>query len=260
MIRPLLAAGLLALAAGCQNQPTANDAAANAAAAAPAIKPAVVWLQASDQKSIRGDFYEARNPKALILLFHQAGSSKEEYATIAPKLAAAGYSALAIDQRAGGDLYGHNETVERMGGSKPYEEAMADLDGAVRWARPIGLPVVLWGSSYSASLVIPVASSYPEVVKAVLAFSPGEYMQDKHSVGRSAEYLPQPIFITAANDPKEIAAARAIAARVPGGKATFFTPPEGAIHGASTLIEAKDPQGAAPTWQAVMDFLKKTVG
>src|SRR3546814_4738789 len=93
---------------------------------------------------------------------------------MAPKLVGAGYSALAIDARAGGDMYGHNETVERMGGSKPYEEAIDDLDGAVRWARPIGLPVVLWGSSYSASLVIPVASSYPEMVKAVLSFSPGE--------------------------------------------------------------------------------------
>src|SRR3546814_18932332 len=84
----------------------------------------------------------------------------------------------------------------RMGGSKPYEEAIDDLDGAVRWARPIGLPVVLWGSSYSASLVIPVASSYPEMVKAVLSFSPGDYMQDKHSVVCAAQYLPQPIFIT----------------------------------------------------------------
>ncbi|HVI97743.1 MAG TPA: alpha/beta hydrolase [Sphingomonas sp.] len=260
MIRYLLAAGLLALAAGCQNQPAEEASANNAAAAAPAVKPAVIWLKSSDDKSIRGDFYEAEHAKALILLFHQAGSSKEEYATIAPKLAAAGYSALAIDQRAGGDMYGHNEVVERMGGSKPYEEAMADLDGAVRWARPIGLPVVLWGSSYSASLVIPVANSYGDLVKAVLSFSPGEYLNDKRAIGRAAEYLKQPIFITSANDPEEIEAAKAIAAKVPDDHATFFAPPEGAIHGSSTLIEAKDPQGAAPTWAAVMDFLKKTVG
>src|SRR3546814_5792081 len=73
------------------------------------------------------------------------------------------------------------------------------------------------------------------MVKSVLSFSPGEYMLDKHSVGRAAQYLPQPIFITSANDPKEIAAAQAIAARVPDDRATFFTPPEGAIHGSSTL-------------------------
>src|SRR3546814_4049008 len=80
------------------------------------------------------------------------------------------------------------------------------------------------------------------MVKAVLSFSPGEYMQDKHSVGRAAQYLPQPIFITSANDPKEIAAAQAIAARVPDDRATFFKPPEGAIHGSSTTHEAKDPK------------------
>src|SRR3546814_7258928 len=68
------------------------------------------------------------------------------------------------------------------------------------------------------------------MVKAVLSFSPGEYMQDKHSVGRAAQYLPQPIFITSANDPKEIAAAQAIAARVPDDRATFFTPPRSEEH------------------------------
>src|SRR3546814_4341144 len=71
MIRPLLAAGLLALAAGCQNQPAETATANNAAAAEPAIKPAVVWLQSADKKSIRGDLYEADHAKALILLFHQ---------------------------------------------------------------------------------------------------------------------------------------------------------------------------------------------
>src|SRR3546814_19035367 len=84
------------------------------------------------------------------------------------------------------------------------------------------------------------------MVKAWWSFSPGEYMQDKHAVGRAAQYLPQPIFITSANDPKEIAAAQAIAARVPDDRATFFTPPDGAIHGSSPLLEAQDPTGAAP--------------
>ncbi len=262
MIRHLLAAGVLALTAACSGEPAADNAAAanNMTAADQVVTPSPVWLQAQDGTSIRGAFYEAEQPKAVILLFHQAESSKDEYATIAPKLAAAGYSALAIDQRSGGKMYGTNETVERLGKSADYVDATQDLEAAVRWAKPFHMPVVLWGSSYSASLVIPVANSYSDAVKAVLSFSPGEYFADKHQVGRAASYLEQPIFITSANDPEEIAAAKAIAARVPGDQATFFTPPEGAIHGSSTLIEAKDPQGAAPTWQAVMDFLKKTVG
>lgn len=50
----------------------------------------------------------------MILLFHQAGSSKAEYATISPRLVAAGYSALAIDQRSGGELFGSNETAAAL--------------------------------------------------------------------------------------------------------------------------------------------------
>ncbi|MBX9795833.1 MAG: alpha/beta hydrolase, partial [Sphingomonas sp.] len=56
----------------------------------------------------------------MLLLFHQAGSSKDEYAAIAPQLAADGYSALAIDARAGGDLFGPNQTVAALGGSADY--------------------------------------------------------------------------------------------------------------------------------------------
>jgi len=65
-----------------------------------------VTLQARDGVSVSALLYEATQPKAVILLFHQAGSSKAEYATIAPRLVASGYTALAIDQRSGGSLFG----------------------------------------------------------------------------------------------------------------------------------------------------------
>jgi hypothetical protein len=78
------------------------------------VSPGPVTLQAHDGVSVSGLVYEARQPKGIILLFHQAGSSKAEYATIAPGLAAAGFTALAIDQRSGGTLYGPNETVSRL--------------------------------------------------------------------------------------------------------------------------------------------------
>jgi alpha-beta hydrolase superfamily lysophospholipase len=74
-----------------------------------------VMLRARDGVSISGLAYAADHPKAIVLLFHQAGSSKAEYATIAPRLAAAGFSALAIDQRSGGSLYGPNDTALCLG-------------------------------------------------------------------------------------------------------------------------------------------------
>src|SRR3974390_298825 len=115
-----------------------------------------VELQAKDGVLISGLVYEAARPKAIILLFHQADSSKAEYATIAPRLAAAGFTALAIDQRSGGSMYGPNETAARPSRPATYEQARLDLVTALDWAQPQHLPVVLWGSSYSAALVFEV--------------------------------------------------------------------------------------------------------
>ena len=247
--------------AACQ-QPSSNDDAANTAtanvAAATEIQGRPVWLHASDKLNVKGVYYQADHPKAIVVLFHQAGSSKGEYATIAPRLVEAGYSALAIDQRAGGGMYGTNETVEQMPKDWKHsmEDAQADMEGAIQWAGRFGKPIILWGSSYSASLVIPLANVYRDRVKAVLSFSPGEYFPDKQRIGRAAADLQAPIFITSAADPDEEAKARAIAARVPGHLATLYVPKAG-VHGSSTLVAAKDPDGAAANWTAVMAFLDK---
>jgi dienelactone hydrolase len=253
---------LLAAVALAACQPSSNDTAANVSANTVAVAPESlgkpVWLHASDNLNVKGTYYQAKDAKAIILLFHQAGSSKDEYATIAPKLVDSGYSALAIDQRSGGDMYGTNETAEHMpkGWKNSMEDAEADMDGAVRWARPLGKPVILWGSSYSASLVIPLANSYPDLVKAVLSFSPGEYFTDAHRIGRAAGSLEVPIFITSAATPEEEAKAKAIADKVPDHRATLYVPAAG-VHGSSTLIEAKDPDGAKANWAAVTAFLGK---
>lgn len=113
-------------------------------------------LTAADGKTVFGRLYRAEHPKATILLFHQAGSGKDEYRTIAPRLVAAGYSALAIDQRAGGALFGPNETSAQYPRPAGYLEAVPDLQAAIDWATQQHVPVILWGSSYSAALVFPL--------------------------------------------------------------------------------------------------------
>lgn len=257
----LLAAVALAACHAPTTDTRAGDAGANNATAAvtPAAQGRPVWLHATDNLNVKGTYYQAKNPKAIILLFHQAGSSKDEYATIAPKLVAAGYSALAIDQRSGGAMYGTNQTVQQMpkGWPDSMEDASKDMEGALRWAEPLRLPIILWGSSYSASLVIPLANTYPDTVKAVLSFSPGEYFADKNRIERAAGAIQMPIFITSADKPDEEAAAKAIADRVPDHRATLYVPVSGGVHGSSTLIAAKDPNGAAANWAAVMAFLGK---
>ena len=213
-----------------------------------------VTLRARDGVSISGLAYTADHPKAIVLLFHQAESSKAEYATIAPRLAAAGFTALAIDQRSGGSLFGPNETARRLGKEAGFEQAKPDLEAALDWATAQHLPVVLWGSSYSASLVFEVAADHPQEVSAVMAFSPGEYFDDTHAVAKAAAKVRVPIFVTSAPDAGEVSDAKAILAASPARSKTQYVPQIG-VHGSSTLIEAQDPKGAAENWKRALAFL-----
>jgi dienelactone hydrolase len=144
--------------------------------------------------------------ETLILLFHQAGSNRGEYATIGPALATLGFNALAIDQRSGGNAWGRtNETVKRLGKSTGYDEALLDLEAALQWAESSGQTgsIIVWGSSYSAALVFLLAAEHRNEIKAILAFSPGEYLRGSATVRKAAAQVSIPIFVTSAKDPKE---------------------------------------------------------
>jgi len=139
-----------------------------------------VSFAARDGVQVFADYYSAGSKaKPLILLFHQAGSNRGEYETIGPTLARLGFNALAIDQRSGGNAWGRtNETVKRLGRSIGYDAALPDLEAAFRWAKSSDQtgPIIVWGSSYSAALVFLLAANHRREVKAILAFSPGEYL------------------------------------------------------------------------------------
>jgi len=244
--------------AACQQGVAANQSApAAASTTADAGTTQDVTLTAADGTQVFGTYYRAAKPKALILLFHQAGSSRHEYDSIAPKLAAEGYDALAIDQRSGGTLYGPNATVDHLGRSADYQAAEADLQAALDWAGKQGRPVILWGSSYSAALVFRVAAANPGKVAAVLAFSPGEYLWSPNLVHEAAAKLTVPVFVTSAKDADEIGAARSILAAVSGQTKVQFVPATAGIHGASSLRSDRNAAGAADYWTAVDAFLHR---
>ncbi|MGN6376473.1 MAG: alpha/beta hydrolase [Sphingomonas sp.] len=256
MMRIVLAIAALGLAAACSASSTGNGKGGGARSSA-----THVTLTAADGVKVYGDYYEVPHPKALILLFHQARSSAAEYATIAPRLNAMGYSALAIDQRSGGDMFGPNRTVRALGTSQDYMAAEQDLRAALDWAVAKRQPVMVWGSSYSAALIFLLAADNPGKIKALLAFSPGEYLPDKHAVENAAASLDLPVFIAAQPDTGETKAARqiydALGHRPP--PSTLYLPQHG-VHGSSTLIAGRDPQGAAQNWQAVQRFLQAVSG
>lgn len=231
-------------------------------------KPAVVHagFEAKDGVRVHADLYlaspaggtddrESAKDGPLILMFHQAASNAAEYETIAPRLVEAGYSCLAVDQRAGGRRWErNNRTVLALGRSADFEAAYADLEAALQWSVDEGWrgPILAWGSSYSASLVFRLARDHPEI-RAVLAFSPGEYFGAGEPVRGWASSVTVAVFATAGSG-REVEDARQIVAAVPHGKKIYYEAERG-VHGSSTLIVERNPQGVEENWGAVLEFL-----
>jgi dienelactone hydrolase len=223
-----------------------------------------VQFKAADGVTVYGVYHPAPDSsQPVILMFHQAGSNRYEYAPIVPKLVAAGFSCLAIDQRWGGEMWGRaNETVHKLGHSEnssgKVSDLQADLEAALAWARARNphRKFILWGSSYSASLVFLVAAEHPDEVAAVLAFSPGEYFEGQPTLVRqAATKVHVPVFVTSEND----ADARTDATRIydaVASKDKVEYKAQFAVHGSSTLRADRNPKGAAANWAAVMKFLR----
>jgi dienelactone hydrolase len=228
------------------------------AAAARQPQTQAVTFRTADRVTVYAWYHKVTPSHATILLFHQAGSSHQEYDAIAPRLNALGYSTLAVDQRAGGAMFGPNLTRAELGYEGSYESALSDLRAAITWAhRNASHRVILWGSSYSASLAF-AAAAQTRGITALLAFSPGEYFDDKQFVRRAAAQVTIPFFVDSAANQEEIRAAAEIAAASPSHHKTVYVPQYG-IHGSSTLLESRDPAGARENWAAVERFLREII-
>jgi dienelactone hydrolase len=210
----------------------------------------------------RADVYESKNKSAaLILLFHQAGWSRGEYREIAPKLVKAGYRVMAVDQRSGGGVNGvSNETHRRAtkrGLALDYLDAYADLEAALAYARKElkAKRVVVWGSSYSSSLVFRLTSEHPTEVTAVMAFAPGEYFRKLGPtyIQDFAKQVKQPVFVTSSK--KERGQVKPIFDASPAKKKILFTPASKGQHGSRALWD-KWPDSDV-YWAAVNGFLEE---
>jgi alpha-beta hydrolase superfamily lysophospholipase len=228
-----------------------------------AAAPSEVWLTAEDEVQIRGDVYLASDDDAktrpVVLLFHQAGSNRGEYTTIAPRLNALGFHALAIDQRSGASRWGmDNQTVKKLGRSTSYLEALPDLEAALQWKKQSGFngPTLVWGSSYSSSLVFLLAEKHGDQIDGVLSFSPGEYLGSrKHEVATAAAGVSGPVIILTPKD--EESRAMPVFDAVAGEQKALIIPKR-AVHGSSMLIGDRN-AGATDIWPQVEKFLGQFV-
>lgn len=223
----------------------------------PVIADEAVTLHTTDHVTVYGTASQAKahNDKVL-LLFHQAGASHHEYDPLIARFHRLGYDTLAIDQRSGGNLFGgDNQTVQALGKSGDYLDAARDLDAALAWARDRHYAtIVAVGSSYSASLVIQLAARHPAGLTAIASFSPGEYFDDKNLIKNAAAKVTIPFYIT--TDPDEAARVTEVLRKAHGDNIVHYQPKAG-VHGASTLVEARDPAGYAANLKSFEEFLRK---
>jgi dienelactone hydrolase len=198
-----------------------------------------IEFDATDHKKVYADFYPSTTPNSekVILMFHQAGSNAGEYETIEPVMADLGYNCIALDQRSGGDMWGRSNRTATKSGTGNYLAAYKDLAGAVDYAHSKNYTTIIaWGSSYSSSLVFKLASE-DSTIKAVISFSPGEYMDDKSIVQKWASKVTVPVFF--ACTPDELTDGRQqIFDAIPSDTKVLASFPDG-VHGSSTLIPDK---------------------
>jgi dienelactone hydrolase len=232
----------------------------------PSAQAEPVLLTAADGVKVFGDIQPAVPANAagkapLIVAFHQAGSSRAEYAPIAPRLSQAGFNVFTIDQRSGGDEFGgENQTVAELGRSASYGAALRDMEAALAWgkAKANGAPVLVWGSSYSDAFVFVLAAKRPADVQGVLAFLPGEYLSKQGAARTAAKKLNVPVFITQSSDKDEIDQSRRIMSAMTAVSSTDkvqFVPRKRGVHGSATLRADRNAAGSEEYRGAALSFL-----
>lgn len=215
-----------------------------------------VTFDAADGLTVTADLYVADLSYPYILLMHQAGWSRGEYREIAPKLVKLGYNCLAIDQRSGHEVrFVPNATAARAaerGLPQSYVDALPDIEAALAYIKQRSdKPIVLWGSSYSASLAFLVAPKELRVGALVL-FSPGEYFPGVQ-VAASAAKVSVPVFVTSSKD--ECEEVQQVCAGISPDLLTSFCPPMEGQHGSRALWEVNE--GHADYWLALSMYFSK---
>ncbi|MFH2142354.1 MAG: dienelactone hydrolase family protein [Bacteroidota bacterium] len=218
----------------------------------------IITFEAPDGLTITANLYEIDESYPYILLFHQARSSKGEYKDIAIKLLKLGYNCLAVDLRSGDNSnFIQNETASqavKLGLSTDYLDAEQDIKTAVEWAyKRSGKPIIIFGSSYSASLCLKISKNDPRI-KGVVAFSPGEHFKPNISMCDELKGYLKPTFV--ASTQKETKYISDMFLYVPTETRTIFSPQncEGE-HGAKALWKTSDCN--QEYWLALLLFFKE---
>jgi pimeloyl-ACP methyl ester carboxylesterase len=204
----------------------------------------VVYFFSSDSSKIRGNLYLRDYNLPFMILCHGEATDRNEFSDIAPRLLNLNYNCLAIDMGTSGD---HNFSPAN---------AQISIRAAIAYVKRFSSqPVVLLGSSWSASLCLLEASSNPQI-RAIVALSPGEYFQPRILMSDVVKKIRQPVFICGTR--AEFSYLQKMVEERTADGVTLFQPEKGkGVHGAAAL-SANDIT-RDEYWFALMMFFKKLV-
>ena len=218
-----------------------------------------VSFYSADSLKISADLYLKDYRLPFILLFHQGGSSRGEFNEIAVRLMKLDYNCLSVDLRSGNKInYVTNETAKRAeNGNYPnaFIDAKQDIEAAIQYTKKYNSkPLILFGSSYSASLCLIIANNNDDV-KAVIAFSPGEYFRPKLIVKDKITGMQKPLFVS--SSAMEYDYVEKMLSGVEKNYITFYKPAKGekGVHGAKALW--KENESSDSCWLELLMFFKK---
>jgi dienelactone hydrolase len=223
-----------------------------------------VQFMTNDKVMVTADLYAPHAATApVIILFHQATFSRGEYLEIAPKLNAMGFNCLAVDLRSGEAVNGIENKTWKFADSLKMQtrfiDAYTDMRAALAYAKRKypGAKIILFGSAYSASLAIKLASDFPDGVAGVVAFAPednfSKFGWNRDIIQTSAAKIKCPVFIASSVDEKENW--QKIYDAIPVQTKVAFVPSTGGKHGAKTLWNVFPESGEF--WLALKGFLAR---
>ena len=218
-------------------------------------KKETITFPSKDNLTITADIYRVGNKPVSILLCHQAGFSRGEYKDTALQLNEIGYSVMAIDQRSGNVANAIINETAKLAKFKnlptTYLDARQDIEAAIDYVYTNNgnTPILLVGSSYSASLALLIGNTNAKVNR-VAAFSPGEYFKGM-DIQNTIKEFSKPVFVTSSNN--ETAALTTLVSKINGKYLYHYKPEAKGIHGSRALWDTTE--GVVDYWIAFKAFL-----
>jgi pimeloyl-ACP methyl ester carboxylesterase len=174
-----------------------------------------VTFRTDDGVAIAATYYEsARRPARAVILLHMLTRSRDDWQTVATRLADAGINALAIDFRGHG---GSSPAPTGVGAETDWARMALDVKAARAFlaSRPdLVQPALIGiaGASIGANIAIVAAAADPSI-KSLALLSPSVQYRSLRAEGPMRRYGARPALLVAAtNDPYAMRSVKALAA------------------------------------------------